>query len=271
MDTLMNRTGLVFAIAVLFLLALEVNSSGQSTATHALENGLDEQRTELTTIQVASLKEANAEEEDAEAVEAQGETVPDPLEPVNRAFFEFNDKLYFWVLKPVAKGYKTVVPEEVRMCTRNFFNNLAFPVRFLNNVFQGTFIGALEETGGFLLNSVVGLGGLADIAAAVDLKRHEEDLGQTLAVLGAGPAFYINWPFLGPSTLRDTIGTVGDRFLDPLNYLDWWQSAGAEAFDVINDTSFRIGDYESLKKAALDPYIALRDAYYQNRLSKIKE
>jgi phospholipid-binding lipoprotein MlaA len=268
----MKRTGLVFLIAILSLLSLEAPSSGQSTATYAPENLFDAQSVELASIQAASLKEAGPEEEETEPIESSGETVPDPLEPLNRAFFEFNDKLYFWVLKPVATGYKTVVPEEVRVCARNFFHNLAFPVRFVNNVFQGKFFGALEETCGFLVNSTVGLGGLADIATAVDLKRHEEDLGQTLAVYGSGPAFYINWPFFGPSTLRDTIGTVGDAFLDPLSYLgDYWYAPGARAFNVVNETSLRIGDYESLKKAALDPYVALRDAYYQNRLSKIKE
>ena len=113
--------------------------------------------------------------------------MPDPLEPLNRAFFEFNDGLYFWVLKPVATGYKTVVPEEARVCVRNFFHNLAFPVRFVNNLLQGKFFGAFEETCGFLVNSTVGLGGLADIATAVDLKRHDEDLGQTSGGLWCGP------------------------------------------------------------------------------------
>ena len=230
------------------------------------------QERELAPIQIVSLIKAGPEEEEeTEAVDSSKETVSDPLEPLNRAFFEFNDRLYFWVLKPVATGYKTVVPEEVRVCTRNFFKNLAFPVRFVNNIFQGKFFGAFEETCGFLVNSVVGLGGLADIATAVDLKRHEEDLGQTLAVYGAGPAFYINWPFLGPSTLRDTLGMVGDGFLDPVSYLDGWYNAGTKGLNTVNETSLKIGDYESLKKAALDPYVALRDAYYQNRLSKIKE
>jgi phospholipid-binding lipoprotein MlaA len=268
----MNRTGLVFVIAILCFVSFEAKSSGQSTATYAPEYGFGALGVERASIQVASLKEASAADEETEALESSGETVPDPLEPLNRAFFEFNDKLYFWVLKPVATGYKTVVPEEVRVCVRNFFRNLAFPVRFANNLFQGKFFGAVEETCGFLVNSTVGLGGLADIATAVDLKRHDEDLGQTLAVHGAGPAFYINWPFFGPSTLRDTIGMAGDVFLDPLTYLgDFWYAPYSRGLNVVNETSLRIGDYESLKKAALDPYVALRDAYYQNRLSKIKE
>ena len=268
----MKRTGFVFVIAILCSVSLGCTCSRQSTTSYAAEEGFGAQRVQLASIQTASLQDASAEEEEVELVESSGETVPDPLEPVNRAFFEFNDKLYFWVLKPVATGYKTVVPEEARVCVRNFFRNLAFPVRFVNNVLQGKFFGAFEETCGFLVNSTVGLGGLADIATAIDLKRHEEDLGQTLAVYGTGPAFYINWPFFGPSTLRDTIGTAGDIFLDPLTYLgDYWYAPGARGLNVVNETSLKIGDYESLKKAALDPYVALRDAYYQNRLSKIKE
>lgn len=268
----MKRTGFLFVIAILCSVFLGCTCSRQSTASYAPENGFGAQRVQLASIQTASLNDANADEEEVEPVESSEETVPDPLEPVNRVFFEFNDKFYFWVMKPVATGYKTVVPEEVRQCIRNFFTNLAFPVRFANNLFQGKFFGALEETCGFLVNSTVGLGGLADIATAVDIKRHDEDLGQTLAVYGAGPAFYINWPFLGPSTLRDSIGLAGDIFLDPLTYLgEYWYAPGARGLNIVNETSLRIGDYESLKKAALDPYVALRDAYYQNRLSKIKE
>lgn len=266
----MMKSCFLILMTVVFLFALVVPVLAQGTVMVAPFPYGQEQ--EPAPIQIASLKEAGPEgKEETEPGASSEETVPDPLEPLNRAFFEFNDRLYFWVLKPVAIGYKTVVPEEPRVCVRNFFHNLAFPVRFVNNLFQGKFFGAFEETCGFLVNSTVGLGGLADIATAIDLKRHEEDMGQTLAVYGSGPAFYINWPFLGPSTLRDTIGRVGDAFLDPVNYLDWWYSGGARGVDTINETSLRIGDYESLKKAALDPYVALRDAFYQNRLSKIKE
>lgn len=268
----MRTKGLVFVMATLFLFALETASSAQSTATYAPEYGFLAQKAAMAPIQVASLKEANSEDEEPEPVEAPAETVPDPFEALNRAFFDFNDKLYFLVLKPVAIGYKTMVPEEARVSVRNFFDNLAYPVRFVNNLLQGKFFGAFEETCRFLVNSTVGLGGLADVATAIDLKRHDEDLGQTLAVQGQGPGFYINWPFLGPSTLRDSIGMAGDLFLDPLSYIGtYWYAPGARGLNVVNETSMRIGDYESLKKAALDPYVALRDAYYQNRLSKIEE
>ena len=105
------------------------------------------------------------------------------------------------------------------------------------------------------------------------LKRQEEDLGQTLGSWGLGPGFYIDWPIFGPSSLRDTFGRVGDGFLDPVSYVipDFEYVVGIKAYDTVNDTSLRIGDYESLKDASLDPYVALRDAYFQHRRSKIAE
>jgi len=200
------------------------------------------------------------------------EGVPDPLESINRAFFIFNDKLYFWVLKPVTRGYKAVVPEKARLGIGNFFTNLAFPVRFVNCLLQGKVGAASEEFGSFILNSVAGMGGLFDIAGDAGIRRYDEDLDQSLATFGFGPGFYINWPFLGPSTLRGSFGSLGDGYLNPVPYLDSTGTILAvESVKVVNHTSFRIGDYESLKRAALDPYVALKDAYYQNRLKKIKE
>jgi phospholipid-binding lipoprotein MlaA len=200
------------------------------------------------------------------------EDLPDPLEPINRAFFVFNDRLYFWFLKPVATGYKTVVPGKARISVSNFFRNLAFPVRFVNCLLQGKVEGAGEELGSFLLNSIGGMGGFFDIAGAAGVRKYDEDLDQSLGRFGFGPGFYIHWPFFGPSTLRGTFGSVGDGFLYPVNYLD---SSGARlalrSSEVVNDVSFRIGDYETLKRAALDPYVALRDAYYQSRMKKIEE
>lgn len=206
--------------------------------------------------------------------EMQEEEIPDPFEGLNRVFFEFNDKLYFWVFKPVATGYKAVVPEPARVGVRNFFYNIAFPVRFLNCLLQGKIEGAANEFGRFMVNSVFGLAGFLDVIPEdAEMKRQQEDLGQTLGSYGLGPGFYMHWPIFGPSSLRDTFGRAGDGFLDPLNYLipHVEYNVATKAYDGVNDTSLRIGDYESLKDASLDPYVALRDAYYQNRRSKIAE
>ncbi|MBW1862102.1 MAG: VacJ family lipoprotein [Deltaproteobacteria bacterium] len=198
----------------------------------------------------------------------------DPLISWNRAMFHFNDKLYFWFLKPVATGYKAVVPQPVRIGVRNLFYNLSFPIRFTNCLLQAKFEGAADEFARFIVNTTVGLGGLLDVATKkLDIERYEEDLGQTFGSYGIGPAFYINWPILGPSCLRDTVGLVGDLFLDPVNYMvpRTKYNVLVKSYNAINKTSLTIGDYESLKNAALDPYIAVRDAYFQYRRSKIEK
>jgi len=209
------------------------------------------------------------EEEEANASPA----IADPLEPWNRVMFHFNDKLYFWVLKPVAQGYKAVTPDIVRVGVKNFFHNLGAPIRIVNCLLQGKSEALGVELGSFMVNTVVGVLGFGNPAANDPrLKPHDEDFGQTLAVYGVGDGFYIIWPFLGPSTLRDSVAMGGDHFLAPLSYLNSTEaSAGIKFYDIVNSTTFRIGDYESLKEAAVNPYEAFRNAYIQYRQRKIKE
>jgi phospholipid-binding lipoprotein MlaA len=198
--------------------------------------------------------------------------IADPLEPFNRAMYLFNDKLYFWVLKPVAQGYGKVVPEPARVSVSNFFSNLAFPIRFVNCLLQANFTGAATELGRFMVNTLWGIGGLLDPAASKDisLAKQDEDFGQTLGSYGLGQGFFITWPLFGPSSLRDTVGLAGDGFLAPVTYMSpWYAGAGTRVVDRVNEASLKIGDYESLKEAAIDPYVAIRDAYVQYRLKKV--
>jgi len=200
--------------------------------------------------------------------------IADPLEPMNRVFFHFNDKLYFWFLKPISVGYGSVVPQELRVGIRNFFDNLSMPIRAVNCILQGDIKGFGTELSRFVVNSTLGVAGFGDPAKQVlGIDMEDEDLGQTFGFYGLGPAFYINWPLLGPSSVRDTIGLVGDSFLSPMYYaVDATKyKIAIKGFEQVNSTSLRIGDYESLKKSALDPYISLRDAYHQYRQHKIKE
>ncbi len=198
----------------------------------------------------------------------------DPLEPVNRFFFHFNDKLYFWALKPVARGYGATVPEVIRSSIKRAFKNLLMPVRLVNNLLQGDFKGSGIELSRFVINSTVGVLGMADPASEkFALHPHEEDLGQTLGVYGVGNGLYICWPFFGPSTLRDTVGMLGDSYLNPLAYLYFSDNtAGVATYGgrMVNNTSLAIGDYESFIESAFDPYVALRDAYLQYRRNKIE-
>ncbi len=200
--------------------------------------------------------------------------VADPIEPFNRAMWHFNDKLYVWVLRPVALGYRKVTPERARIGVRNFFSNLTTPIRFVNCLLQGKGEAASTEFSRLVVNSTVGLLGFVDI-----LKDHpqlhppdREDFGQTLAKWGAGDGFYIVWPVIGSSTLRDTVGFAGDTFLNPVTYMDNTEAALAiKGFERVNALTFRIEDIDAAKKAAFDPYEATRNFYIQLRQSKINK
>ena len=201
--------------------------------------------------------------------------ISDPLIQGNTDFYNFNDTMYFWVLKPVARGYGFIIPEELRTCIRNAFYNIRFPVRFINCLLQGKGQKATDEFGQFFLNTTVGFLGLANIAAAetINIQPTKEDLGQTFAVWGIGQGPYLMVPFFGPYSLRHGIGAVTDTLLDPIFWLfdDLWVSLAIRAGETVNETSLRIGEYEALKEAALDPYIMIRNAYVQNRNKLIAE
>jgi phospholipid-binding lipoprotein MlaA len=192
------------------------------------------------------------EEEDWEEEWEDSATIADPLEPLNRFFFHFNDKLYYWALKPVARVYSGFFPEDLQIAIRN-----AFDIRKSS-----------EEVVRFALNSTVGIFGVGDFAKDVlGLYSSYEDLGQTFAFYGAGGGFYINWPFLGPSNFRDSLGMFGDAYLHPIILLDaeWGVIIGAWTFEKVNYTALTLGDYELFTETALDPYAAVKDAYQQYR------
>jgi phospholipid-binding lipoprotein MlaA len=213
----------------------------------------------------------SAQKEEYEEI-AEEKGIADPLEPWNRMMFTFNDRFYFWVLKPVAQGYGAIVPEWGRVRINNMFHNVTMPIRFVNNLLQLKIDEAGIELIRFVLNTTAGVLGMFDVAKNIDLKPHDEDLGQTLGKYGFGDGFYLVWPILGSSSLRDTAGLVGDYFLDPVSYITPMASSiGVRSVDMTNKTSLHIGDYEDLKESALDPYISFRNAYFQYRTNKIKE
>lgn len=204
-------------------------------------------------------------------------SIADPLEPWNRMWYHFNDKLYFWMFKPMAQGYRAVVPEGFRVSFSNFYVNTTAPVRIFNSLFQLKFGYFFTELGRFLINTTVGFVGFRDCAKdCFGIKPHDEDFGQTLGHYGVGHGIYLVWPLLGPSSARDTIGKGADSFLSFTGILSpvdletavW---AGLKTHELVNDISFRIGDYEAVKKAAIDPYIAIRDGYGQRRKKAVQE
>jgi phospholipid-binding lipoprotein MlaA len=190
--------------------------------------------------------------------------------------YHVNDKLYFWLLKPTAKGYKYIVPEDFRGLFSNFYRNLRAPIRIVNNFLQGKPGYAGIELAKFLINSTVGVGGLRDCATeCFGINGRDADFGQTLGKYGVGFGFYVVWPLLGPSSPRDTIGWIGDWLLRPQSYVssEWISPEGVGLYvhEKVNDTSFHIGDFEAIKGAAIDPYVAMRDAYVQYRKKLIEQ
>lgn len=201
------------------------------------------------------------------------QSVSDPLYYFNYAMYTFNDVLYFALLQPISSSYKALTPPMFRKGVNNFFHNLLFPVRLVNNLLQGQVKDAGTEIEIFLINTTIGVLGFGQVAQnEFGLKTCDEDLGQTFGSYAIGNGFYLVLPVLGPSTLRDAVGLAGDYFLTPVNYVDPWElSLGIKSYDTINSLSFRLGDYEALKAAAVEPYVAIRNAYIQNREKKIKE
>lgn len=210
---------------------------------------------------------------DEEEGEAEDARISDPFEPINRVWFTVNDTLYFYALKPAAQGYKAVTPGFLRRGIKNFFKNLETPIRLVNCLFQGKPKKAGTEFLRFMVNTTVGFGGLGDPSTKYhEMEIAKEDMGQTLAVWGLGSGPYLVWPVLGPYSLRHTGGFIFDRVLYAPTYIDHWEtSLMVKAGQTINDTTFRIGDYEALIEAAVDPYDAVRNAYVQYRNKKIKE
>jgi len=199
--------------------------------------------------------------------------VADPLEPFNRTMYHVNDTLYFWVVKPVSQAYTGVIPEPARIGIHNFFNNISTPVRFVNCLLQGKGEGAGTELRRFAINTTCGILGFGDPALdQYGLEPVREDLGQTLAVYGLGDGFYIVWPLLGPSTVRDSVGKIGDWFLYPVSYVEPKEAAiGISAVRYTNESSFYLGEYEAFKSMTIEPYVGMREAYIQYRHRQIQE
>jgi phospholipid-binding lipoprotein MlaA len=221
-----------------------------------------------------------------------GDEEYDPLESMNTGIFEFNRQMDRFILKPVAKGYNFITPDLVQVGVSNFFYNIRFAPRFLNNVFQGKVKGAGIELGRFLVNSTVGVGGFFDVAKKIDLVTPEEDFGQTLGVYGVKPGPYLIVPFLPPFTVRDFVGYVGDIFLNPINWLvvpiievhgapsviahknrttTSFIQIGSRAGEIINERSRNLEKFQGVEEATLDLYAAVRNAYLQKRAQAIRE
>jgi len=192
----------------------------------------------------------------------------DPWEGWNTKAFEFNRRVDKYVLKPVAKGYNFIVPDEIQSMIANGFDNISFVPRLINNLLQGKVTGAGRELTRFLINSTAGVGGLFDPARDVfGVQKSRGDFGQTLCVYGVKPGRYVIVPFLEPLTIRDGVGKAVDGALDPLSYFLplIWDRLAMKAGDIVNERSLNLDLFQGFEDSTLDLYSSVRHAYLQRR------
>ena len=273
----MKKLFILFMVLALPVSGVSGNTTLASASTAAPENGnpalilaaTDDAGNDETFVDPDDL-----EDEDLPWLDDEDEELDvwDPLETINRGTFWFNDKLYFYLLKPVAKGYRWIMPDPLMLGVGNFFSNLASPVRIINAGLQGKFADAGNELTRFGVNTTIGIGGLFDTAKDhFNLKKKEEDTGQTLGFYGIGPGPYLVLPFFGPSSFRDGLGLLADSRMDLTYYLwedtDYW---AAIVLKTVNTVALDKDTYEGIKKDALDPYLFVRDAWTQYRQNKVE-
>lgn len=211
----------------------------------------------------------------ADAVRANVDDKPsydDPLEGFNRVVFAFNDFLDSYLLVPIARAYRFIMPEPVRKMGRNFFENLNEPVVVANNLLQGEFSDAGVAVGRFVVNSTAGLFGFFEVAEELDLEPETADFGQTLHTYGVGSGPFLMLPFFGPSTIRDTVGTGVDTFFNPIAYLlDFETRMYLKASEIVVKREEVLDPVDELRKGSVDFYAAVRSAWQQNRAEELRK
>ena len=284
-----QRSPIRYLLFLLTIALLTFQGCGTKQATPYLENPQTEApKTPLTPSQ-KSINDKQKIEKDTEEFEAEFEAdettnTVDPLSGYNRAMTSFNDKVITYALNPVSEAYAAILPQPFRLGVSNFIHNIQFPIRLVNNLLQLKFQNSSDEIERFIINSTVGLGGLMDPAKnhmKTPILPHNEDFGQTLGHYGIGSGFHVVLPFFGPSNVRDIVGITIDGYISPLVNVrgledykipdNLGQSIGIVTVHFINKNSLHLGEYESLKKDAIDLYPFLKDIYEQKRTSDIAE
>ena len=191
--------------------------------------------------------------------------ISDPFEPVNRTIFKVNEFADKYAMRPVAKGYQSVIPAPIRTGVNNFFDNISYPIDIINAALQGKFKQAGSDTARFALNSTVGFAGFLDPATKLGLEKHEEDFGQTLGVWGVPKGPYLVIPFFGPKTIRSGAGDLAGVYVNPQFYLfSSSVQTKVNIFWLVHVRSTLLGFDEEVQRA-FDRYAFVRDAYLQNR------
>jgi phospholipid-binding lipoprotein MlaA len=202
------------------------------------------------------------------------EDISDPFMGFNRAVFAFNDAADQALLRPIAKGYHAVVPRPARNGIRNFLRNLRAPVNLANELLQGNLTGAGTVLTRTAINTLIGVGGIVDVAGDEGIPYNQEDFGQTLGVWGVGHGPYMIIPLLGPSSARDGTGLLVDGLMDPLNWYlhntdqEGWIYARLAVTGLVRREEL-LDALDDLRRNSFDYYTAMRSAYVQSRQAEV--
>jgi phospholipid-binding lipoprotein MlaA len=235
-------------------------------------------RTPMADEPATGASAAGAEEADPlfDDVEAEPPAYPDPFERFNRSTHRFNVQVDRLVVEPVTNAYTVAVPDPARQTVRRVFSNLNSPAVIMNDLLQGELDAFAVALARFTVNTTVGVGGLFDPATGMGLEEHRTDFGQTLAVAGIGSGPFLVLPVLGPTTVRDGVGTVVDFFFRPTTYVTFGTDqliyagleAGGGGFATREEHNEGL---KALRASSIDYYAALRNAYFQSRTAELRE
>ena len=204
-------------------------------------------------------------------INASAEENEDPLEPINRVIFEFNEVVDDNILEPVAKGYKYVTPDPVERGVSNFFSNLGEINTIANDLLQLKFQQAAKDSLRFVVNSTIGVFGIFDVATTFGLSKNKEDFGQTLGYWGIPNGPYLVLPFLGPSSFRDAPGSFMDYELSPIEQLHHEERQTLRLMNIVETRAKLLRATKILDTAAKDKYIFIRESYLQKRESLVRD
>jgi phospholipid-binding lipoprotein MlaA len=199
----------------------------------------------------------------------------DPWEKTNRDIFDFDVRVDHTVARPIARGYRSVVPEPVRDGIHNALNNLNSPAVLANDILQGDGDKAMTTAGRIVINSTIGIGGLIDVASKIGIPRHNNDFGITLGKNGIAEGSYLVLPFAGPMPPRDLLGTGVDVAFDPLTYVrfhgkDTWMVVRF-GIGILDSRASTLDEVKTIERSSIDFYATTRNLYRQSRNAKIND
>jgi phospholipid-binding lipoprotein MlaA len=226
----------------------------------------------LSTSKEKNLKAAPSNRDDDLDEYSNVAAIADPIQPVNRGVFWVNHQIYRYILKPISKTYDFVLPGAVRTGIYNVFENIEFPQRFVNDLLQGRTKSAGYESGKFMVNSVGGVAGIFKVSDKIPCLTNlpHPDTGQTFAKWGVGHGCFLELPFFGPKSVRDTVGLAGDLALNPVTWVSFWFPSAAwipaiTTPDSLHTLHEKLSAYDAVTQDTVDRYLAVRSAYIQNR------